>query len=173
MNSLGRSAIQVSYRLRDIDGSGDNSIQQVALQYRVGTSGLFTNVPAAYVADASTGPSLAVNVVNVSATLPAFANNVPQLQLRILTTNAVGNDEWIGIDDIVVSSVPFAPTPDFNISIDAGNELKPEGNSGTTSFSYTVTRTGDTSIAASVDWVVEGFAFDGASPAGSDDFAGG
>ena len=35
--------------------SGDNAVQQVALQYRVGASGSFTNVPAGYVADATTG----------------------------------------------------------------------------------------------------------------------
>ena len=27
-----------------------------------------------------------------------------------MTTNAIGNDEWVGIDDIVVSSSPFADT---------------------------------------------------------------
>ena len=33
----------------------DNAIQQFALQYRVGSSGFFTNVPAGYVADATDG----------------------------------------------------------------------------------------------------------------------
>jgi MYXO-CTERM domain-containing protein len=106
LNSTGRTGIQVSYNLRDIDGSTDNAVQQVALQYRVGGTGDFINIPAGYVADASSGPSLATLVTPVSVTLPAGADNAAILEVRIITTNAVGSDEWIGIDDIVVTSVP-------------------------------------------------------------------
>ncbi|WP_438876451.1 hypothetical protein, partial [Bacillus cereus group sp. Bc253] len=87
----------VRYDLRDLDGSTDNAVQPVALQFRVGGSGPFTDVPAAYVAGATEGPSLAGKVTPVSATLPAAADNQPLLQLRIITTNAVGNDEWVGV----------------------------------------------------------------------------
>jgi autotransporter-associated beta strand protein len=100
--------VQISYNLSDIDGSTDNSLQPVALQYRVGTIGSFTNIPTGYVADASSGPSLATLVTPVSVTLPAAVDGQPQIQIRIMTTNAAGNDEWIGIDDIVVSSSPNA-----------------------------------------------------------------
>jgi hypothetical protein len=92
----------VAYNLRDVDGSADNSTQQVALQYRVGTSGVFTNIAAGYVADASTGPSLNTQVTPISLTLPIACENEAQVQLRIMTTNAVGNDEWIGVDDISI-----------------------------------------------------------------------
>jgi hypothetical protein len=102
--TTGKFGIHVSYNLRDIDGSADNSIQQVALQYRVGTSGDYTNIPAGYVADASSGPSLATLVTPVSVTLPAGAEDQPVIQLRIITTNAVGSDEWIGVDDISVTA---------------------------------------------------------------------
>ena len=102
LNTTGKSSIQVNYNLRDIDGSTDDSIQQVALQYRVGSTGDFTNLPAGYVADASTGPSLATLVTPVSVTLPAACDNQAVVQIRIITTNAVGNDEWIGIDDISI-----------------------------------------------------------------------
>ena len=102
LNTTGHSGIVVRYDLRDLDGSADNAQQQVALQYRVGASGSFMNVPEAYVADATEGPSLAGKVTPVSVTLPAAADNQPLLQLRIITTNAVGNDEWVGIDNIVV-----------------------------------------------------------------------
>ena len=44
----------ISYNVRDIDGSADDAIQQVALQYRVGASGDYTNIAAGYVADATT-----------------------------------------------------------------------------------------------------------------------
>ena len=61
------SNVTVAYNLRDIDASTDNAVQPVALQYRVGSSGDYTNVPAGFVADATTGPSLATLVTPVSA----------------------------------------------------------------------------------------------------------
>ena len=106
LNTSGFQNIQVAYKLRDIDGSADNAVQPIALQYRIGSSGDFINVPAAYVADASSGPSLATLVTPVNATLPAAADNQAQLQLRIITGNASGSDEWIGIDDIAISGTP-------------------------------------------------------------------
>jgi DNA/RNA endonuclease G (NUC1) len=114
VNASGLTDINVAYNLRDIDGSTDNAVQPVALQYRVGNSGNFTNIPAGFVADATTGPSLATLVTPVSVTLPAAANNQPLVQVRIITTNAVGNDEWVGIDDISVTGtmtgLPTNPT---------------------------------------------------------------
>ena len=95
------------YDLRDIDASADNSVQQVALQYRIGSSGDFVNVPAGYVADASAGPNQADLVTRVDVILPADANNQPLVQVRIITTNSTGADEWIGIDNIAITgSVP-------------------------------------------------------------------
>ena len=38
INTTGLTDIHISYNLRDIDGSADNAIQPVALQYRVGNS---------------------------------------------------------------------------------------------------------------------------------------
>ncbi len=130
-------------------------------------------MPAGYVADASTGPNLADLVTPVVATFAFACNDKAQIQVRILTTNAIGSDEWIGVDDIVVSSVPLELRPDFNIFVDAGSALKKEGNSGSTTFSYTVTRTGDTTGFATVDYAVAGLAFNGMSAAGLNDFSGG
>jgi uncharacterized protein len=112
LNTTGQSNISISYNLRDVDGSIDNAIQPVALQFRVGSSGNFTNVPAGYVVDATTGPSLATLVTPVSAVLPASANNQPLVQVRVITTDAVGSDELVGVDDInIVGSVEdFAPS---------------------------------------------------------------
>jgi len=104
VNTTGFTGINVAYDLRDIDGSADNAVQPVALQYRVGSSGDFTNIPAGFVADASTGPNLATLVTPVSVILPSDAENVPLVQIRIITNNAVGSDEWIGIDNIFVTS---------------------------------------------------------------------
>lgn len=129
LNTTGLQNINVAYNLRDLDGSVDNAISPVALQFRVGNSGNFTNVPAGFVADASTGPSLATLVTPVSVLLPAAANNVPLLQVRVITSNAVGNDEWIGVDDISITSISGLSVSDATVT---------EGNVGTVTASFIV-----------------------------------
>jgi uncharacterized protein len=114
LSTSGLSNITVQYNLRDLDASTDNAISPVALQFRVGTTGNYTNVPAGFVADATTGPSQATLVTPVSVQLPAAASNQPVIQVRIMTTDAVGSDEWVGIDDIDVTGLvvlqPTSPT---------------------------------------------------------------
>jgi hypothetical protein len=41
------------------------------------------------------------------------------LELRVITTNAAGNDEWVGIDNIVVTS-QAVPEPASMIALGAG-----------------------------------------------------
>ena len=106
LNTTGRTNIQVSYNVRDLDGSADDAAQQVALHYLVGalgSSSTFTNIASAYIADATTGGS-ATQVTPVSLTLPSACDNQSVVILRIMTTNASGSDEWVGIDDISVTS---------------------------------------------------------------------
>ncbi len=114
VNTTGRSNISVQYDLRDIDGTSDNAVQPVALQYRIGSTNNFINVPAGFVADATTGPSLATLVTHVKVTLPSECNNKAEVQIRIITANASGNDEWVGIDNIVLEVDATAPAPSFN-----------------------------------------------------------
>ncbi len=109
LDTTSQNGVTVSYNLRDIDGSADNAVQQVALQYRVGTSGAYTNLPAGYVADATTGPNLATQVTPVLVALPGAADNQPVVQVRVITADAAGSDEWVGVDDI---SVTGGPPPD-------------------------------------------------------------
>jgi hypothetical protein len=130
LNTTGQTAINVAYNLRDIDCTTDNAIQQVALQFRVGNSGNFTNVAAGYVADATAGPSLCTLVTPISVTLPAAAENQPLVQVRIMSTNAVGSDEWVGVDDIIVTAGGGPVTPTLNIN----DVTQAEGNAGTTTF---------------------------------------
>jgi hypothetical protein len=112
VDTLGRSKVTVRYRLRDIDASSiANAVQPVALQYRVGTSGDFVAVPGGFVEDATTGPGQATLATPVSAVLPVAADDKPLVQLRILTTNAVGQDEWVGVDDIEVEAGGEMCTP--------------------------------------------------------------
>jgi hypothetical protein len=104
LDTTGESGITVAYTVRDIDGSSDNAVQPVALHYRVGAVGNYTNVPDAFVADATEGPSLAGKSTPVSVVLPPDANDKPLVQLRIMTTDAAGSDEWVAIDDVSVTS---------------------------------------------------------------------
>jgi hypothetical protein len=108
LNTTGMEWVYLTYSLIDLDASADNAVQQVALHYRVGNTGPWTNVPDGYVADATQGPSLSGLTTPVVAYLPADAWNVPQVQVRIMTTNAVGNDEWVAINDIQIygSDIP-------------------------------------------------------------------
>jgi hypothetical protein len=110
LNTTGMQSIQVQYNLRDIDTSDRDALQPVALQYRVGSTGDFVNVPAAFVADATvTGATMPVTAVSV--TLPSAVNNQGMVQLRIITTNATVADEWVGVDDIQVSGSPISGGP--------------------------------------------------------------
>ncbi|MEZ4884543.1 MAG: IPTL-CTERM sorting domain-containing protein [Chitinophagales bacterium] len=104
VNTTNFTGITVQYNLRELDA--DNSIQQVALHYRVGSSGNFTNVAAGYVADASNGSA---QVTPINVVLPVAAENQSEVQIRILTTNAAGVDSLIGIDDISVTGTPPPP----------------------------------------------------------------
>lgn len=117
LDTTGWQAIVVQYTLRDLDGSDDDAVQPVALQYRIGESGDFINVPAGFVADATTGPNLATLVTTVSATLPSAADQQPRVQVRIITSNAPGSDEWVGVDDIQVTGTPAPVTPAANLSV--------------------------------------------------------
>jgi 5'-nucleotidase len=101
LDLTGQSDIAFGFDAKDLDGSADNATQAIAVQYRVGTSGAYTNLPAGYVADA-TDTNAATKVTPVSVTLPDATDGAADVFVRVLTTNAVGNDEWVGIDNISV-----------------------------------------------------------------------
>lgn len=72
--------IRVQYDVRDLEAGVDNSVQPVALHYRVGNAGSWTNLPGGYIADATTGPGLATKVTHIDLTLPAACENKPLVQ---------------------------------------------------------------------------------------------
>ena len=123
LNTTGFTNIQVAYNARDIDGAAVDAAQQVNTQYRVGGTGDYANVPGGYIADASApGATL---VTPVSVTLPANANNQSLVEVRIMTGNTFGSDEFIGIDDINITGTGGgtptptpAGTPDANVDFD-------------------------------------------------------
>lgn len=124
LNSTNRSNVTVSYQVTDIDGGSNNAVSPVALQYRTGNTGVFTNVPAGFIADATDGPNIDGRVTSMSVLLPSNASNQPILQVRLLTTNAANTsgggtpDEWIGVNNISISS--FAPSA---ATVEAGGRV--------------------------------------------------
>jgi uncharacterized protein len=149
LDSRGRQNIALSLNIRDLDPSADNAQQQVAVQYRISPTSAWINI--AYVADVTTANS-ATQVTPISVVLPNEANNQATLEIRVITTNAVGNDELIGIDDIVVASQPQIVANPGMLSIADATVV--EGNSGTTPISFVVSRTGGSAGAISASYTV-------------------
>ena len=104
LDTRGRAGVTVRLTVRDIDATANNAVEPVALQWRVGAAGEFAVLPGGYVADATSGPGEATQVTRVSANLPATADGQALVQVRAITTNAPGQDEWIGIDDIEITA---------------------------------------------------------------------
>ena len=170
LDATGRENITFSFRARDLDGSADNAVMQVAVQYRIGGSGAWTDLPAGYIADATTGPSSLGPDTLRTVTLPPAANGASDLQIRIITTNAAGTDEWVGIDDIAVTSDPGdVVVPDRPGQFSVTDATVTEGNNGTTPITFTVTRGADSNVAATVDFNVN--LPGGATGASASDFA--
>jgi Ca2+-binding RTX toxin-like protein len=152
MDSTGRENLVLTFNVRDIDGSVDNAAQPIAVQYRIGDSGAWINVPSGYREDVTSGPSLATSTTPITVALPVEASNQPQLQIRIITTNAPNGDEWVGIDDINVSSTaPAAVVPGILSIADASLT---EGDAGAADMLFTVTRNGGSDGAVSATWTV-------------------
>jgi predicted extracellular nuclease len=137
LSTAGFVEVTVSYDVRDIDGSADNAPQQVALQYRVGTTGDFTNLPAGYIADATTGPNVATLVTPVAVTLPPAADDQSVVQVRVITADAPSSDEWVGIDNLSVSGTPGGGGPAEPVASCPGSLVTVAGTEATAAVSAT------------------------------------
>ena len=158
LDATGRKNIHLELDVRDLDASTDNAVQQFNVQYRIGDSGAWSNVQGGYFADVTTGPSLATAVTHVSVDLAAAANGQGQLEIRLMTTNAAGNDEWIGLDNIKVTS-----DAQVGSSVTVGNVSVVEGDTGDQFLVFTVTRS-NADGAFTVDFATQ----NGTATAGSD-----
>jgi hypothetical protein len=126
LDTKGKQNIAVGYKLRDLDGSANNAVQAVALQYRVATNAAFVDLADAYAPDATTGPGVATLVTPMVVVLPAAANDQSLVQVRWITANAESNDEWVGVDDIAVIGDDIAEKPaEAKRSSGEGKVLKP------------------------------------------------
>jgi predicted extracellular nuclease len=141
----GRTNVSFAFNAKDLDASGDDATQQIAVQYRVGATGAFTNLPAGYIADATTAGS-ATQVTARNVALPAAADNQASVFVRVMTSNAAGNDELVGIDDINISATggtsALALTNPGPQSSTVGTAITPltlAASGGTAPYSFTAT----------------------------------
>lgn len=158
LNAAGRQNLHLDVDIRDLEGAPDNTNQQFNIQYRVGATGAWTNLPGSYIADATDASNTLVT--HLSLDLPAALSGQSEVQLRFMTTNAPSNDEWIGIDNISVTSEPQIGAP-AGVTID--NVSIAEGNAGDQIMTFTVTRTNNLG-----DFTVDYATTNGTASAGSD-----
>lgn len=109
INTTGQSGIRVAYDVEII--SAQPRTVGIVMQYRVGTSGSWTTVSTTGNPYSQAGGTAGVKA-NVSATLPAAADNKPVVQLRWATWRGTetGTSSGIGIDNIAI-----CPTPVFSL----------------------------------------------------------
>jgi len=156
LDATGRQGLHLDVDVRDLETT-DNASQSFNIQYRVGNSGAWTNLDGSYVADATDATNALTT--HLSLDLPAALNGQSQIQLRFMTTNAVGNDEWIGVDNIAVSSQAQQGS-----TVSIANVVISEGDAGTKIATFDVTRGGDTTSDFTVDFGTS----NGTATAGSD-----
>lgn len=136
LNTTGRVNIQVTWTGGTV-ATGAREYR-IRLQYRIGTTGSFTDVlvggqPVEYVASSTAGHAQTFGPI----TLPAALENQPVVQLRwkyYYVPPATGTRPQLRVDDIIVTSIPAAGLP-TRLSI---TEILPTAPSANTPFSVTV-----------------------------------
>jgi Ca2+-binding RTX toxin-like protein len=157
LDSTDRKDVEISFLARDLENTAtsDSNATPIAVQYRTSPTGNWINAAGGYLPDATLSPQVPNDgLLSISSTLGADADNCPTLEIRIITTNSPGNDEWVGIDDIHIRSDPVTappPPPQGQLVInDVGDII--EGNAGFTAAVFTITRVGGSQGAVSVQY---------------------
>ncbi|MDW8849031.1 choice-of-anchor J domain-containing protein [Flavobacterium sp. MMLR14_040] len=114
--TTGNTAIKVQYDAmvmrNPYDGASNNRLQEMALQYRIGTTGVFITLPSTAYSNNSTVPRL-INPVDepiatkIEVTLPAECDNQPIVQIRWiarLVSGSTGSRQSFAIDNIKIGS---------------------------------------------------------------------
>jgi hypothetical protein len=116
LNTSGASSVQVQYVAATQRQQLNNRIGGMGLQYRVGTTGTFTNVATSeyqnnVAADNVTGTG-SVNPQTITVTLPADCNNQPIVQIRWVyrEVSGGGNRPGFSVTNVQVSA-GAAPPP--------------------------------------------------------------
>lgn len=163
LDTTGKSGFTVDYDVQDLDSSADDQPTRVALQYRVGNSGAYTNVPAAYLADATVAGNTTVTSTHVSAQLPSAVDGKTDVFLRVITVdNASGSNEHVGIDNISITAgggpAPLGATDPADRPLFRNRAMAPftlQANGGSTPYTWSATGT-PPGVTVSAEGVVSG-----------------
>lgn len=132
LNTTGASNVDFSYEIMTIrnpfDGGANTRINEVVLQYRIGTAGSFTNISGTTYQNNTTTQTTAVttpqNPQTINITLPSACDNEPVVQLRIVSRQVSGGGARpsFAIDNVsaLVSSSCSAPSSQAS-NINFGN----------------------------------------------------
>lgn len=116
INTSGNSSIVVAYdaATQRTENTRQNAL---GLQYRIGTSGTFTNVSSSeyqnQMTPTNTTGTGAVKIQNISVTLPSACDNQAEVQLRwvIRDVSGSGNRPGFSIDNVSVTGTPICSAP--------------------------------------------------------------
>ena len=154
INTTGKSSVNVSYDVMTIrnpyNGSNSTRINEVTLQYRVGTSGMWTTLTGIEYQNNTTsqiGSTLTTpqNPQTKSITLPAACNNQPIVQLRWPSREVSGGGTRpsFAFDNIIITGTAIPPTVTTNgatnittNSATLNGTVNANGNSTTVTFQY-------------------------------------
>ncbi len=104
LNTTGRTSILVTWTAAD-QTTGATRQMNMTLQYRIGTSGVFTTVASSTYTTSNSSQAAGSTFTNIS--LPGACDNQPVVQIRWVTYESAaqsGGRDAIRLDDITVSS---------------------------------------------------------------------
>ena len=153
LNTTGQSGIEVNYDIMTIrnpyDAAANTRINEVTLQYRIGTSGTFTTLTGGGLeyqnnttlqTTTTTSPQ---NLQPKTVTLPAGCNNQAVVQIRWISrqVSGAGSRPSFAIDNI---SADGGGAPAFSVS--AGTDAFENSNNGSFSFAFSSATAGLTTF---------------------------
>lgn len=179
LNTLGFENITFSYdimTIRNLAGDDpDNWVKEVGLQYRIGTSGDFTNIPNTAYQNPSdlvqTEGTEGQNIQTITVTLPEATENQAEVQLRWVKREisgdsgnnsrpsfAIDNLEAFG-DELDLNTFYYAGSGDLNNTENWSTNENGVGGANPQNFSnndvaYIISNT--TSVTLNNNWTVEG-----------------
>jgi hypothetical protein len=161
INTTGNSNVTMSFDIMTIrnpyDGGSNTRISQVDLQYRVGTTGLFTSVSGLangiYQNNTTTqtgaGVTTPQKLESKSFTLPAAVDNQAVVQLRWVQRDVSGGGSR---PSFAVDNIAITIASPGSLQFSAASYNDPETNAGTHLQTITVQRTGGSGGAVDVSY---------------------
>gem|GEM_PF-5039106 len=143
----------------------------LTVNYTVGgTATLGTDYTGIAASPATKTVSFAAGSSTAIVTVDPTADSTVEPNETVALTLATGTGYTVGNPGAVTGTITNDDVAAATLAIAATNANQSEGNSGTKAFTFTVTRSGNTSGANAVNWAVTG---SGTNPANATDFAGG